>query len=88
MEAQWAGPLHRRGTLGEHRVGNKEAPAQLEQYRGMAKAPQAAVRCVKHLLAGHGLEADRCGRPGLRRLAQEQVLEPDAQLLQYAIRWQ
>ncbi|MNN33244.1 hypothetical protein D3C81_1469960 [compost metagenome] len=88
MEAQWAGPLHRRGALGEYRVGNKEAPAQLEQHRGMAQAPKAAVGRIEHLLTGHGLEADRCGRPGFRRLAQEQVLEPDAQLLQYAILWQ
>ncbi|MCY1426734.1 hypothetical protein D9M71_425600 [compost metagenome] len=54
----------------------------------MAQAPQAVVRGVEYLLAGHGLEADRRGGPGFRRLAQEQVLEPDAQLLQCTILWQ
>ncbi|MNN06957.1 hypothetical protein D3C81_1197650 [compost metagenome] len=39
MEAQGARPLHGRGALGEHRVGDEEAPTQFQQYRGMPQAP-------------------------------------------------
>ncbi|MNE83360.1 hypothetical protein D3C80_1801700 [compost metagenome] len=78
-------PLHRGGALGKYRVGDEEATPQLEQYRGMAQAPEAVIRCVEHLLPGHGLHGDGVGGAGFGGFAQEQVLEANAQLLHHAV---
>ncbi|MNJ14882.1 hypothetical protein D3C77_91160 [compost metagenome] len=79
------GPLHRRGALSKYRVGNKEAIMQFQQYRGMPQTPQAAIRCLKQLLAPQRLDSDVHIRPGSCWLTEKQKLEADAQLFQRAV---
>ncbi|MNE39328.1 hypothetical protein D3C80_1332770 [compost metagenome] len=85
VESLRPGPLHRRGALGKHRVGDKKTFAQLEQYRGMPEPPHTAIRGFEQLLAAQGLYGNLHIRAGIRRLAEEQKLETDAQLFERTV---
>ncbi len=66
-------PLHRRGTLGEDRVGDPEFVAQLEQHRGVPQAIDAVVRRGNQRGLSQGLHRDGRTRAGVLRLVEQHV---------------
>ena len=75
-----AEPPERRCAFGEHRVGQPELTAQLEQHGRMSEAIQAAVRRRVKLFARERIDGQGACRHGAVRLV-EQHIPHDAKVL-------
>ena len=71
VKALRPGPLHGRGALGEHRVGQPEGALELHQHRRVAEAHQGPVGRGQQLLAREAGHRQRRGGRGLGRLVEQ-----------------
>ena len=85
VEARRAHPLHRRGALGEHRIGQPVLAAQLQQDRGVPQPEQTAVRRSVEGSAVQRLHRNGVGRDGALGLV-EQERPPDLRTVAQAHR--